>query len=145
MKNLFVALCMLSLVTLTGCKPGTSGGPGATGTGAGNNVKQADNSFSLSVPKTSTTLKQGETKTIDIGIDRGKNFGEDVALKIGDLPNGVMVEPAAPVIKTGDKEAKLTVKAADDAALGDFNIKVTGHPAAGPDAVNDIKLKIEKK
>lgn len=108
-------------------------------------LTQADRTFSLDMPNLSTSLKQGEAKNISIGINRGKNFDQDVTLKFGDLPKGVSIDPASPAIKAGDKEAKITVKAADDAALGDFNIPVHGHPASGPDATNTFKITVNKK
>jgi hypothetical protein len=43
------------------------------------------------------------------------------------------------------KEAVFIVKAADEAALGDFKIKVIGKPNKGKEAVNTFELKIEKK
>ncbi len=38
------------------------------------------------------------------------------------------IEPSGSVIKHGETETKVTFKAAADSALGDFTIKVTGHP-----------------
>jgi len=102
-------------------------------------------SFTVSVPTFSTTVKQGETKAVSISIKREKNFDEDVTLKFADLPKGVTIEPASPVIKHGETEAKLMVKAEDDAALGDFAIKVTGHPTKGADAAHDFKITVAKK
>ena len=45
----------------------------------------------------------------------------------------------------GDKETKVAVKVPADAALGDFTIKVTGHPASGADAMNEFKMTVAKK
>ena len=92
-----------------------------------------------------TTIHQGESKDVKIGIDRGKNFDGDVTLNFSDEPKGVMVESGNPVIKHGDKEASVTLKAAPDAALGDFTVKVQGHPTSGPDANSEFKIKVAKK
>ena len=126
-----------------------SGRPG----GAGSNQPvaqapaygEADNTFNLSVPHMSTTLHQGETKEVSIGIERGKNFEEDVTLKFADGPKGVTLDSANPVIMHGDTEAKVTLKATDDASLGDFTVKVTGHPTKGADATNEFKITVAKK
>jgi hypothetical protein len=100
----------------------------------------------MSVPTFSTKVVQGgESKEATVGISRGKNFDEDVALSLGDLPRGVTAEPSKTTIKHGDKEARFTFKAADDAALGDFTVKVTGHPQKGGDATNELKLTVQKK
>ena len=106
---------------------------------------EAENTFKLSVPRTSTTLHQGETKEVAIGIERGKNFEGDVTLKFAGGPEGVTIESASPIIKHGDTEAKATLKATADASLGDFTVKVTGHPIKGPDATSELKITVAKK
>jgi len=153
LKSTLLALAAAALIAFVGCNSGTTGGPGAdkdTDTKgrvekAQDRVRQAEDTFSISVPTFSTKITQGETKAVTVGISRGKNFDEDVALKFADLPKGVTVEPAGAVIKHGDKEAKLTFQAAGDAALGDFTVKVTGHPQKGKDATNELKLTVQKK
>ena len=108
-------------------------------------IGNAEETFTMSVPVLSTSLKQGEAKTATISLSRGKNFDEDVTLKFDDIPKGLTIEPPAALVKHGDKEANLTLKAADDAALGDFTIKVTGHPAKGTDAKAELKVSIAEK
>jgi hypothetical protein len=145
MKTAFAGLLVFGLVAFTGCNKGTEGGPGATNPSNKSRIGQTEDTFSLTVPTFSTKLKQGESKVVDIGIKRGKNFDEDVALKFDNMPQGVTLDPASPVIKHGDKETKITVKAANDAAVGDFTVKVTGHPTKGADATNDLKLTVQKQ
>jgi uncharacterized membrane protein len=146
MRTQIAGLLVAALVAFTGCNKGTPGGPGATNPNAKKPVVgQANDTFTLSVPTLSTTLKQGDTKTVAISINRGKNLDEDVTLKFADVPTGLTIEPASPTIKRGDTEAKLTLKAADNAALGDFTIKVTGHPTNGADASNEFKVTVAKK
>ncbi len=132
------------LIILVGCNQGTSGGPGASSPPTKKPMTgQIDDTFSLSMP--SMKVNQGETVTASVGIDRGTNFSEDVSLKLNDLPKGVTLESASPLIKHGDKETKLTLKAAEDAALGDFTVKVTGHPTKGADAVSELKISVVKQ
>jgi hypothetical protein len=164
----------MGLMVLAGCTEGTPGGPGATHPVTRISNKQADEplppkttseparrvevtekrtetanrgdqTFTLSVPTFSTTLKQGEAKEMKIGTHRGKNFAEDVALHFTGLPKGVTIEPANPMIRASDKDASVTVKAADDAPLGDFTVKAVGHPTTGADAINEFKISIRKK
>jgi hypothetical protein len=104
---------------------------------------QAEDTFNLNVP--STKLNQGETAIVSVEIKRGKNFSEDVSLALADLPTGVSSDPASAVIGHGDTEAKITLTAAADAALGDFTVKVTGHPTKGVDAVAELKLSVGKQ
>jgi hypothetical protein len=144
MQRSFAGLLVMAVVALVGCGgKDRAGGPGATNpTGKQPLYGQADNTFNLTAP--STSLKQGETKAISIGIKRGTNFQEDVTLKFADVPQGVTIDPASPVIKHGETETKVTLKAAADASLGDFTIKVIGHPTKGADASHELKITVAK-
>ncbi len=143
MKKLLALVVVGALVGATGCNHGTSGGPGATN--RERSVTQQENSFSLSPPSTSTSIKQGEKADVKIGISRGKNFDQDVALSFSGVPKGVTIEPAHPTIKAGDKDVNVSVEAAKDAALGDFTVNITGKPAKeGPEATNTMKITVKK-
>jgi uncharacterized membrane protein len=147
MKRLLTLVSMSALVVLTGCENGKPGGPGATSPGSDRKpvVGQTDDTFRLDMPNLSTTIKQGETKIVSVGIKRGKNFNQDVALKFDNMPKGVTIEPGAAAIKHGEEETKLTIKVAEDAALGDFTVGVSGIPAKGATATNNLKITVEKK
>lgn len=144
MRILFTNVALGVLLTLLGCNQGTSGGPGATSPPSTKPITgQTEDTFSLIIP--SAQLNQGAAKIVSIGINRGKNFREDVSLKFDGLPTGLTLDPAALLIKHGDKEAQGTLKAAADAALGDFTVKVIGHPTKGADAINEMKISIAKQ
>ncbi len=138
MKSSFAGLAVMTLA-LTGCGQGTSGGPGATNESL---TYGQDGTFNLSVPVLSSNLQQGEQMEATVGIERAEEFDEDVALSFADVPEGVTVEPASPVIKHGDTDAKITFKAENEAALGDFKVKITGHPTNGSEADSEFKLTI---
>src|SRR5262249_39649233 len=107
MKKLFALAMLVALAGMIGCNQSPPGGPGATGntgsrghvggtgstghtgstehTGGGilptGGLGQADNTFKLQAPGAlglPVDIKQGETKTVDISISRGKNFDQDV-------------------------------------------------------------------
>jgi hypothetical protein len=143
MKTLFSGFAVLALAILAGCTQGTPGGPGTTAKKPA--YGQADNTFNLSVPVMSSSLQQGEQTEATVGIKRAKNFDDDVALQFAEVPQGVTVEPASPVIKHGDTDARITFKAGDEAPLGDFKVKITGHPTKGRDAQIEFKLNIAPK
>jgi hypothetical protein len=155
MRKLMLAVAAMTLVGLVGCASGTTGGPGADKAKkqeqdsrlkkAEDSLRQPEDTFNLKVPTLAVKIKQGEAKEVSIGIKRGKNFDQDVAVKLDGLPTGVTAESAAPTIKSSETEAKFNIKAADDAALGDFKVKVIGHPSKGDDATNEFKLTIAKK
>ena len=146
MKGAFSLLAFVALGALTGCNQGSPGGPGATDPAIREPLVGQDNdTFNLGVPLLATVLKQGETKSVTIGIKRGKNFDEDVTLKFSEIPKGLTLEPSEPRIKHSETEAKFTVQASATAALGSFAIKVMGHPTKGMDAMADLKITIDKK
>ncbi len=146
MKRSSVGLLAMAMVAFSGCGQAVPGGPGVTTpTQKPPAYGEAEDTFNLKVPHMSTTLRQGGTTEVSIGIERGKNFDEDVTLEFGDGPKGVALASAKPVIMHGDSEAKVTVKATDDASLGDFTIKVTGHPTKGANATNELKITVAKK
>ena len=146
MKLIASAVLITALVALSGCNRGIAGGPGVVGkTTTKLAFTESDDTFNLSVPILPTTIKQGERIATEISIKRGKNFDEDVALKFSGLPKGVRVEPSPALIKHGDADAKLTLRANNDAALGDFTISVTGHPTKGADALIGYKISVDKK
>lgn len=153
MKSLLGTMALLALVTV-GCNQGTPGGPGTTNPPASDSnttsamrpdLGQKEETFSLSVPVLSTSLKQGETKSATISLSRGTNFDEDVTLRFASIPKGVTIEPATPMIKAGDSSVDLNISAAEDAALGDFTIQVTGHPTRGADAKTEFKVSVSEK
>jgi len=155
MKTILTGLAALSLAALIGCSGDHSGsgvsnkvgGPGATVSSdrGGSILGPKEGQFELSVPKLSTHIKQGASDVVTISINRGKNFDEDVALTFSDVPDKVTLDPKAPTIKKGDENVKVTVKVADDAGLGDHDIKVTGKPTQGPEAAKTFKITVEKK
>ena len=143
MKVSGAALLLAGLLG-TGCAMGTSGGPGASDAGSRKPlVGQADETFRLT--RGEAVLRQGETKSVTIAIKRALNFEEDVTLALSDLPKGLSVDNLAPVIKHGDTEARFVLTASEDASVGDFSLKVTGHPTRGSDATNELNITVSKK
>jgi uncharacterized membrane protein len=146
MKHVYLVFCGLLLAGLVGCTgAGTPGGPGVTTNSSNPVVGTGDDTFTLDTPNLATSIKQNEAKQVSIAIKRGKNFSEDVALKFDNLPQGVSIEPMAPMIKAGQTEAKVTLKANDKAAVGDHMVKVTGKPTKGAEAANEFKITINEK
>ncbi|MEX2358990.1 MAG: hypothetical protein WEE51_11740 [Pirellulaceae bacterium] len=104
---------------------------------------EADNTFSLTVPFEAVTLTQGKEVPVRIGIERGENFGQEVALEVTGLPAGVTVETEESVIAHGSMRVTLTFKATADAALGDFTAKVNGSTeSSSADFSEEIELTV---
>jgi hypothetical protein len=144
MRHLSYLGIALLCVSLTACgQQSTSGGPGATDSKARDNpLTQEENTFKLDPPNLATRIKQGQSDSVTIGIGRGKNFAEDVALKLDGVPSGVTIDPPSPTIKASDSKVTLNIAAAANAALGDHTVKVTGHPTKGKDGTSEFKLSI---
>jgi hypothetical protein len=146
MKKLIPVLLMGLMLATSGCNQSKPGGPGAALPDSEQaTIGQTDNAFSLDAPMTSTNIGQGEVKEIALGIKRGNNFDQDVSLAFSDVPAGLTITPASASLGKEDSEAKLSLSAAPDAAIGDFTIKVTGHPGMGENATTDLKVTVDKK
>lgn len=145
MMNAFKGLLLVALTLATvGCGGGTPGGPGTPTKDKKPMVGQADETFTLDVPLLATSVKQGETKQVAIDIKRGKDFVEDVNLSF-EAPKGITLDPASPAIKKGDTGTKFSIKAADDAPVGKFTVKVKGTPTKGSPASNEFTVSVDKK
>lgn len=147
MKSLAVVTLLSSiLVCNLGCDRGTPGGVGVPPDGTNNKVPvtgPSEGTFSLDVPNFATKIHQGEAKVVTIDVRRGKNFSSAVTLTFSGMPSGLTLDSAT--IPAGDKEAKVTVKAADNAPLGDHTIHVSGQGGAGPAATNNFTVTVQKK
>jgi hypothetical protein len=143
MNKSLLTFGLLTLVALSGCRSGTAGGPGAVDQNNQPMVGQADQTFKLLMPE--TVMRQGETKSVSITIERSLNFSEDVALAFAELPQGLSMDISNPVINRGDSEARITLTAAPDASLGDFSFQVTGTPTNGSNATNSFRVTITKE
>jgi len=156
MKKQISFMIVSLVIAAAGCNQGNPGGPGATRetktsptTGAPTTVNkpvvgESDKTFTLSVPTLATSIEQGETKDITIGVRRGRNFEEDVTIELSGLPQGVTAEPAKILILKNEQDVTVKMHADAAAALGDFTVKATGHPTQGLDASNDLKLTIKE-
>ena len=145
MKRFFIPTLLGTLLVLAGCNKSTTGGPGADQPPPPQReVGKNENTFTLEAPATTTNLAQGESKRITIGIKRETNFNQDVTIKFAKLPMGVNTEPESPVIEHGAKEVEFTLRAASDAALGDFVAQIKDIRGLAPTRV-DFKSVAESK
>jgi uncharacterized membrane protein len=137
MHRLAVLCGALALVALIGCNTSERGGKKDTNT-------KGSETFRLKGPATSTTLKQGETRKVDLTVDRGKDFKRDVTLK-ADAPTGLKAEFDHKTVKASDTEKDtMTITAAKNAPVGDHTIKVTATPSEGNAVDIEVKVKVEK-
>jgi uncharacterized membrane protein len=89
--------------------------------------------FKIAVPTFDTKIKQGEIQSVTISLERGESFKQDVTLEIKlSKGEGITFDPAKVMVKASDKpDVQLRIEAAKDAALGEYNVSVTGTPTTG--------------
>ena len=133
------------LVAAFGCgEKSPPGGPGATGTHTRSVTGTPHDTFRLVVPSTTTTLKQGEQKEVEITVDRAKDFHEDVALTFS-APKGLKVTPSSHTVKASeaDTKVKVMVAADKDAPVGAHTIHVEAKPQTGVTTSADFKVEVK--
>ena len=145
MLRLWVTLMLV--LTLVGCsQESPSGGPGAksnTTRNDGTPENRAD-TFRVTVPSTAIHVTQGKREEVSIGLDRGRDFAQNVKLKF-DVPKGLKVVPSDAMIKSGETKTNVFVEAADDATVGRHPITVTGIPDQGKSAAISMDVDVRKK
>jgi len=166
MRTLLAGLLGVSLVAFLGCETKSPpGGPGvrpssattppSTPRAAANDrtapqsekpeVVERSTTFRLETPATSTSLKQGEKKEVEIKISRGTNFKENVGLKFTAGANsGLKVDNPPTELKAGENNVRVLIEATKEAALGDHEITVTGTPQTGSPVSVPIKVTVKQ-
>jgi len=133
MKKVIAITIVLALVLVvaSSCKKSPKGG--SIGKGEG---------FKIAVPTFDTKVKQGETQTITIKLERGESFKQDVKLEIK-AAKGISIDPAKVLVKASDKpNVQLTITASKDTVLGEYKVSVTGTPETGEPTSVEFKVKV---
>jgi uncharacterized membrane protein len=147
MKKLIASLCVTCLVAGAGCNSSPTGGrSGTTSSGlTGTHVSKKE-TFKLNGPSVTTKIEQGTSKTFKVSISRGSEFKDDVALKAESSDPKVHVTLDSNAFMGSEKkDVEATVKAADDAKLGESEITVTGSPQAGEPTTLAVKIDVTAK
>jgi uncharacterized membrane protein len=98
--------------------------------------------FKIVVPVFDAKIRQGETRTVAVSLDRGEYFKRDVTLDIR-ASKGISVEPTSALIKASEKsDLTLRITAARDAALGEYKVYLKGTPATGEATSIEITVKV---
>ena len=129
----FTIVLTLVLAVVSGCEDKPKGGSVGKG-----------ESFKIDVPTFDTKIKQGETQSVTISLDRGESFKQDVTLEIK-LVNGkgITFDPAKVLVKASDKpDVQLQVSAAKDAAISEYRVSVMGTPKTGEPASTEFNVKV---
>ncbi len=101
-----------------------------------------DEGFMIAVPRLSTRMKQGETRSVEISLKRGSYFKQDVDLRI-DLAQGLTVDPTSITIKAADKpELLLRVTADHRTPIGQYRVSIVGTPKLGESTSAEFNVKV---
>ncbi len=100
------------------------------------------NEFTLRGPTGATSIKPGESQTVTISMDRGKDFKDAVNLK-AESPKGIEADLTPAVLNASDKgDVQMKITAHRDAAAGDNMVRLLATPAAGKATTLDVKVKV---
>lgn len=100
--------------------------------------------FKIAVPMFDTKVNQGEIQTVNLTLERGDTFKQDVMLvtKLS-KGEGITFDPAKILVKAGDKpDIQLTITAAKDAAIGEYSVLVMGTPTTGEPTSVTFNVKV---
>jgi uncharacterized membrane protein len=132
MKNAITIMLMLALATVYGCQSSSPRG-GSVLKGKG---------FTITVPTFTTEIKQGQTQSVTISLERGDYFKQAVKLQI-EASKGISVDPTKVIIKASDKpDVQLRIAAAQNAALGEYHVSVMGIPKTGESTSTEFNVKV---
>jgi uncharacterized membrane protein len=111
-------------------------------------VNRAENSkttaFTLKGPLFATTIKQGDTETVDVSVTRDEKYSHKVQLK-AEAPAGLKVEfTPANVTPAYRENVKLRITAEPKAALGEHTIRITGAPESGQPVATELKVTVRE-
>lgn len=105
------------------------------------NVSLKD-SFTIKSPG-NIALSQGSETTVSVEILRETKSNTDVNVTFSDFPSGVTMEPKTAVIKATESATRFQLTASPEAALGRFNITVTGTSSDDVEVQNVFQLEVQ--
>jgi uncharacterized membrane protein len=164
MKMMPFASAIVMFAALAGCNqesnpggPGVSSAPRTTTSSTaktdGNTATREEtttdttgvdkaNTFTLEVPRMSTTLDSGKKRDVDISISRGKEFKQSVTLEFK-APSGVTVTPTMATIPAGQDKVTVTLEASKDATAGKNQVHVMAVPETGKSVSLEMPVEVK--
>ena len=130
-RHAFVVASLLALTGLFGCEASPRGG----------GMSESD-SFRLIVPGSPIVMKQGAVQTVEVSLERGDLFKQDVRLNVRSSP-GLNVDPSNLVIKASERGlAQIKVAVGKEVSLGEYRVTVNAVPAAGQSTMADFRVNV---
>jgi len=134
MKSVVMTVMMLASVAISGCASSSTSSQGGSAS--------KDEGFRIIVLSSDTNIKQGESQSVAISLEREDYFKQDVTLHI--TPSkGLYVEPMTVLVRAGDRpDVQFRIAAAMDAAIGEYKVNVAGTPSTGKATSIDFKVMV---
>lgn len=144
---LSLAICAMALLSFGCTKETNVGGPGAApgGSGVADREDAGANTFQLVMPSGEIDITQGETRKLEIGIDRGSKFNQTVSVKLMAPMEGLSLNPQTASFSGDKTEIEFDLIAAADAPVGVTNITLIGSPDSGENVNGGMQVRINEK
>ena len=130
MKTLLVIAMALTIAAISGCTSPRGGS------------MSSDEGFRISAPAFTTEVKQGDRQTVTVSLVRDKYFKQDVTLR-ATATDGIDVNPSKVTVEASESpDVQFQIKADEDAALGEYLVRVVATPETGNATALDFKVKV---
>lgn len=138
MRTLFAIMMMMAFIITLLTALVSAGGCQNTSNMGG--IAPVNEEFSISVPS-SNKIKQGESTTIVLTLNRGAYFKQDVQLEI--KADGIQVKPESILVKSSDtSDVAIIISVPDDTAIGEYTVSVKGTPINGRSASTTLMVEV---
>jgi hypothetical protein len=104
-----------------------------------------NSTFKLSGPTIKPSIKQGDTETVKVSVNRDKNFHQTVNLDVK-APDKIKADLDRTTVKDGEStDLNLKINPAADAPPGDHTITITGKPESGQSTTLQVTVNVTQK
>jgi uncharacterized membrane protein len=130
MKTMLVIAIAVMTASVCGCR-----------TDAGIEVSP-EKGFSVTAPMGTTTIKQGDTQTVTVSLNRERYFKQDVVVDV-ETSEGIEVEPEKVEVEAGDlPDVRLQITVPKDAPIGEYQVRVVATPETGVEKTEDFTVQV---
>lgn len=136
-KWIGTALLAGSMFAMVGCNGGGVEEEPATFT-----ISAEQKSLKVQAGTKKVMAQAGKEEEITVSIDRGEGFDQTVTVEVKP-PEGITVDPETVELQSGQEEAKVTLKASSDAAVGEEKVvELTFTPETGDSITKQLTVMV---
>lgn len=130
MKTALMIAIALMIAAVSGCASARGGGV------------SSDEGFRITAPTFATSIKQGDTQTVTVSLQRDKYFKQEVKIEVT-ATDGIEVEPDEVDVEASQSpDVLLQITAPKDAALGEYQVRVVATPETGIPTSKSFMVKV---